>query len=271
MRGLVITPNEIGFMSLQHHHHELTLGLSFLLGAAHALEPGHGKTALFVHLAGGPRGFWHPVVMGISTAVSHSVSLFAIALAVHVAHHMTAGDHHHEQAVSSTLQWVSALLVTGVGLWQLFCAVRRPQSACCHHHHADHHAKHSAHAHGGPCAPELISISPLEPSVPAPRGRLGTYSTTALLGIAVGLLPCPSALAAFFTGLSTGTPSQAYAIIALFGAGIAAALSVTGYLLRFLGTHFRSRVPRGSIVWGLARAGIILGIGIVHVARLTWS
>ncbi|GAA5505430.1 hypothetical protein Rcae01_00875 [Novipirellula caenicola] len=30
------------------HSHELTLGVAFFLGALHALEPGHGKTAMLV-------------------------------------------------------------------------------------------------------------------------------------------------------------------------------------------------------------------------------
>ena len=34
------------------HSHELTLGFAFGLGAIHALEPGHGKTAMLLYLAG---------------------------------------------------------------------------------------------------------------------------------------------------------------------------------------------------------------------------
>lgn len=66
---------------------EWTLGLAFLLGLLHALEPGHGKTALWVYLSSGGRRPWHPLVMGASTAFSHSISLLVIALTVHAAHH----------------------------------------------------------------------------------------------------------------------------------------------------------------------------------------
>ena len=49
------------------HANEVTLGLAFFLGALHAIEPGHGKTAMLVYLSGERRSFWHPVVIGIGT------------------------------------------------------------------------------------------------------------------------------------------------------------------------------------------------------------
>ena len=66
------------------HSHELTLGLAFTLGALHALEPGHGKTAMLLYLAGERRSLLHPLVMGLSSALSHSVSLIGIAAMVHL-------------------------------------------------------------------------------------------------------------------------------------------------------------------------------------------
>ena len=77
------------------HSHELTLGFAFGLGAIHALEPGHGKTAMLLYLAGERKSFLHPMVMGLSSALSHSISLIAIAAMVHLTHHLVTGDHHH--------------------------------------------------------------------------------------------------------------------------------------------------------------------------------
>ncbi len=69
---------------MHQHSHELTLGLAYFLGALHALEPGHGKTAMLVYLSGERRSYWHPVIMGLSSGIAHSISLIAIALAVHL-------------------------------------------------------------------------------------------------------------------------------------------------------------------------------------------
>ena len=101
------------------HTHDLTLGLAFGLGALHALEPGHGKTAMLVYFAENRRSLLHPLVVGVSSAVSHSVSLVAIAAVVHLAHHLMTGDHHHENHdVTQLLRWISAGLVLVVGARQ---------------------------------------------------------------------------------------------------------------------------------------------------------
>ena len=191
---------------MHYHSYELTLGLSFLLGILHALEPGHGKTAMLVYLTGGRRSAWHPLVMGISTAISHSLSLLAIAFSVHLAHHLITGDHHHEHLVSRVLQWISALLVMTIGAWMLVQARRGRSASCACGHHACSQDRHQA------THPDLVSLSGIdspaerEPAeLPVPRSPHG-FRTTAMLGFAVGLLPCPSVLAALFTGLSTGAP-----------------------------------------------------------------
>lgn len=91
---------------MHDHTHELTLGLAFFLGAIHALEPGHGKTAMLVYLSGQRRGFWHPIVMGLSSALAHSTSLLIIAFIVHLTQHALTGDHHHEdEQVVAVMQW----------------------------------------------------------------------------------------------------------------------------------------------------------------------
>lgn len=298
-------------MHVHSHTHELTLGLSFFLGAVHALEPGHGKTAMFIYLLEGRRSFWHPIVMGISTAIAHSVSLFAIALAVHLAHHLFAGDQHHEETVSAALQWISALLVLFVGGYLMVQAIRGRVVRCCSHHGHEHGQEH-AHTHNSCCShhsnadhesyrhdhdcklaepassqlvqlsvashlsgsPTLTAIQPAAISQKKvddqpQRSPKTSLRVTALLGLAVGLLPCPTALAAYFTGLSTGHPATAYLIIGLFAAGIAVSLSAVGTLLQFFGNKLSHRSQRlTSLPWAYIRATVILGVGIIYVVNL---
>ena len=282
-------------MHVHSHSHELSLGLSFFLGALHALEPGHGKTAMFVYLLDGKRSFWHPVVMGLSTAFSHSVSLFAIAFGVHIAHHLIAGDHHHEEQVSSVLQWISALLVVAVGGFLLVQAIRGRKVRCCGHHHDGACSEHShGHSHdhaasvgepqlvqlGGFSSPILAAsasnstatVLPIASTESAPAQSIPSrpsYRTTAILGLAVGLLPCPTAMAAYFTGLSSGSPGATYLIIGLFAAGIASSLSLVGILLQYFGEKFGRRSERlVNLPWNYIRSGLILGIGLVYLVRL---
>jgi len=229
------------------HAHELTLGLAFFLGAIHALEPGHGKTAMLVYLSGDRKSLLHPLVMGLSSALAHSVSLIGIAAAVHLTHHFVTGDHdHHDEAVTGAMQWISAALVLCVGFWMLFAAWRAKPATCgCGGHHQDDCER------------------------PKKFGSRATYSMSALLGIAFGLLPCPSAMAAYFTSMSTGTPVAAYAVIGLFAAGIACSITLFGMLVQVFGTRLFARGSNfPKLPWPYIRAGLILSIGLFHGTRL---
>lgn len=248
------------------HDHEITLGLSFLLGAFHALEPGHGKTAMMVHLAGEKRSFWHPLVMALSTAVAHCVSLFTIAVAVHLAHHMISGDHHHEHAISGVLQWASAILILVVGFWMLIRARNGQTSHCCSNHTAEDNSEHScSHTKAHSEDDNLVSDS----GKPASKDN---FRMTALMGFAVGLLPCPSSLAAYFTALSSGTPATAYVIIALFAAGIVFSLSAVGIVLQLFGDRMKKHLNFSSrIPWQQVRAFLIIALGLFYSVRVFLS
>ena len=95
---------------------------------------------------------------------------------------------------------------------------------------------------------------------------------SALLGAAFGLMPCPSAMAAYFSGLSSGSPVTAYIVIGLFAAGIAMSLTAVGMIIQIFGNRlvnaksWFSRFP-----WAYIRAGLITVIGLVYLARVAFS
>lgn len=266
---------------MHSHEFQITLEFAFLLGVIHALEPGHGKTAMLVYLLGEKRNPWQPVIMGLSTAISHCISLFAIAFAVHLAHHVVTGDHHHEETVSRLLPWVSAVMIISVGLLLLYRAIRGRQTKCCQHDHAEtdhletaHHASEHHHENCGcgnlvqlnSTACSTAEIAETDTKEQKPKSN---YKTTALLGMAVGLLPCPSALAAYFSSLSTSSTAAAYLIIALFAAGIACSLVVVGFILQHFGEKFGHKLMKKSrFPWAYAQALFILCMGIFYSIRL---
>ncbi|MEM1062794.1 MAG: sulfite exporter TauE/SafE family protein [Planctomycetota bacterium] len=239
-------------MSTHLHAHEVTVGLGFFLGALHAIEPGHGKTVVLVHMLDGRMSRWAPVTLGLSVAASHSASLLLIAAAVHWLTH-ALGGHAVEATVTHALQWTSACLIVAVGGWLLFRATQTPagETACgCAAHRHDHAD---------------------EDNTADPSGRHISLKTSALLGLAVGLLPCPSALAAYLTGLSSGDPARGYFVILAFGFGIAVSITAVG-----IGIHFLSRMTGRSLTgWedrgnflGIARACVILAVGVFYTGHL---
>ena len=59
----------------------LIAGLTaFFLGALHALEPGHGKSAIAAYAVGYRSSFRHILVLGLSTAVAHTATILVLSL-----------------------------------------------------------------------------------------------------------------------------------------------------------------------------------------------
>ena len=100
-------------------------------------------------------------------------------------------------------------------------------------------------------------------------GPRTSYSMSALLGVAFGLLPCPSAMAAYFTSMSSGSPVAAYGVIGLFAAGIAFSLTVVGMMVQIFGGRLlKTQSWFSRLPWAGIRAGLILFVGICYTLRL---
>ena len=237
------------------HSHELTLGLAFGLGALHAIEPGHGKTAMLLYLSGERKSFLHPLVMGLSSAFTHSLSLILIASIVHLTHHLVTGDHHHaDEGVVDGMRWVSAILVLVVGLWMTLAAWKSTPTQCGCSHHKNEINKDKIDQNSGELSPNSAKTS---------------YSMSALLGAAFGLMPCPSAMAAYFSGLSSGSPVTSYIVIGLFAAGIATSLTLVGMAVQVFGNRFSNTESwLIHLPWNYIRAGLITSIGLFYLANV---
>ena len=53
-----------------YHFAPDTILAALVFGFLHALEPGHGKTALLAYMADGRKSYWHSVVVGFSSFFS---------------------------------------------------------------------------------------------------------------------------------------------------------------------------------------------------------
>ena len=57
----------------------LSSSVAFIFGVLHALEPGHGKTALLTYVASGKRTWKEGIVISVTSAFTHSLAVFIIA------------------------------------------------------------------------------------------------------------------------------------------------------------------------------------------------
>ncbi|MEW6154352.1 MAG: hypothetical protein AB1673_10250, partial [Actinomycetota bacterium] len=119
----------------------LALGAAVVLGALHALAPGHGKTVMAAYVVG-RRGSWRQAAyMGISVTVTHTAGVLVLALAV------SASSSIVPERVYPWVTAASGLLLAAIGL-NLLRTRHRAHPAHSHDHaeHA-HDIAHTVHAH----------------------------------------------------------------------------------------------------------------------------
>jgi len=79
-------------------------------------------------------------------------------------------------------------------------------------------------------------------------------------------------LAAYFSGLSSGSPLTSYNVVGLFAAGIASSLTVVGIAIQFFGSKFTTKDSGLSILpWAYIRAGFITLIGLIFFSRVAFG
>jgi len=216
------------------------LFMAFVLGAAHAFSPGHGKALVAAYLLGERRTVRHAFMLGGIVTATHTISVFLLGGVALMLSEVMAPE--------TLLPWMelaSGLLVLGVGI-QLIRARLRTQSvdepAHDHDHHHDHdhdhdhdHGHHHHHphdedhdAHAAAHAAQLASAS-------TPRDLVA-------LGVSGGLAPCPSALVLLLTAISFHRIGLGLILVAVFSMGLAMVVTAVGTVVVLLGGRIRGRV-----------------------------
>lgn len=173
------------------------LAIAFGMGSAHALSPGHGKTMVAAYLAGTQGTPLHAVLLGIITTIAHTFGAFALGVLTLIASQYMLTDQ-----IDSALSLVSGLTICGVGLGLLDRRLRDWQPD--HPHPADHV---HPHAH----FPESASLKSL-----------------IVLGIAGGIVPCPSALVLLLSAIALHQAAYGLLLVGGFSLGLATVLTFLG-------------------------------------------
>ncbi len=197
----------------------IALGAAFLVGALHALTPGHNKTLTGSYLVGSRARLRDAVLLGSTTALSHTAS----ALVIGVLAVSTIG-----QLVSTQyLLWVgipSGLLTMALGLYLLWKNTRGGQGHSHEHAHS-HDDRHShdethSHAHSHP--------HPHEHSYPTPDTI--TLGGLFVMGLMHGVVPTIDALAIILVALSVSQIALGVGLVVAYSVGIAGVLIAVGAL-----------------------------------------
>ena len=236
----------------------VSLLIAAFWGSVHALTPGHGKALVAGYLVGTKGKPRHAFLLGATVTVTHTFGVFALGLVTLLLSQFIVPDQLYPW-----LTLASGLLVVLVGFGVLRSRLRtggwadhehgdgsHTHGSHDHGHHDHGHGEHDHHDHDHDhAAPDDDSFTS--------RGILG-------VGVAAGLLPCPSALVVLLSAIAVHRVGFGFALIAAFSLGLAATITCIG-LIAVLARRAFSRVSlEGRFVRALPAlsALVILGVGV---------
>ncbi len=234
---------------------------ALLLGAAHALSPGHGKTIVAAYLVGSRGTPRHALFLGLVTTATHTIGVFALGGLT-----LYASSWFLPERIYPWLGMLSGVMVVLVGASLLRSRLRIARgSTALHDHDHSHDEQHiHEHAHGQHGHSHLPPV--------AAGGRV-TWRSLAPLAISGGLAPCPTALVLMLGAIAAGRVGLGLALVTVFSAGLALVLTCVGLLFLYggkrlvrlratqrplAGVAFRLLPLAGAVVVTLAGALITL-------------
>jgi ABC-type nickel/cobalt efflux system permease component RcnA len=221
----------------------MAFAMATLLGAVHALAPGHGKTVMAAYLVGLKGSLRQALAIGLTVTATHTAGVVALGILVSTSSALVP------ERLYPWLSLASGLLLASVGAGLVVRTLR-----------------HRAHAHGHQ-HDHLRS-----------RGddaRPVGWRSLVTLGLAGGLVPAPSALLVLLAAAALGRAWMGIALVVAYGLGMAATLTGTGLAL----VHLRASLDHGSRgrhaaalhrvgrLLPLTTAAVVLAVGLLLAAR----
>ncbi len=175
------------------------IGIALIAGAGHALSPGHGKTMVAAYLVGSRGTPQQAVVLSLVTTLTHTISVFALGFLA-----LFLSGYVLPEQLYPVLSLLSGLMVCGVGFWLLD---RHLNSVPKHDHHAHNHSHNHIHH---------------------PANSQVKFQSLLTLGIAGGLVPCPSALVLLLSAIALHQTAYGLLLVCAFSFGLAVVLVSIG-------------------------------------------
>jgi nickel/cobalt transporter (NicO) family protein len=227
----------------------ISLLVAMFWGAAHALTPGHGKAMIAAYLVGTRGKPRHAFMLGGTVTAAHTAGVFAIGFVT-----LALSQFIVPEQLYPWLTLASGLLVVAVGIGVLRQRLRSRSGGEHHHHHEhghDHHHDHDHHQHHHHADDALTS-----------KGILG-------VGVAAGLLPCPSALVVLLSAIALHRVGLGLALIVAFSVGLAATITAIGLVAVLARRAFGRLSLNGPVVRALpaVSAALILAVGLAITVK----
>ncbi len=220
----------------------IALLAAFVLGAAHALSPGHGKTIVGAYLVGSRGTAKHALYLGLITTITHTAGVFMLGLLV-----LFASRYILPEALYPWLSVLSGLVVVAIGVSLMLGHAHRLSEKKS----GEGKDAEGVHSHFG-----------IEHSHVPPEGALSWRNLTAL-GVSGGIIPCPSALVVLLSAIALQRVGFGLLLILIFSFGLATVLTLLGITFVYAGRYFERATQNHQ---GLIRALPVVSAVFVTLA-----
>ena len=247
----------------------LLLPVAIVLGALHALEPGHAKSmmAAFIIAIHGTVG--QAVLLALSATVGHTIVVWVLAI--------LAWQMQDTALLEKAEPWL--LLVGGLLIVTLALRILsrlRPAAGHSHDHshqhahgHDHHHEPERSHAHEDMDEDAHAAVHAAELKRQLAKGPV-TDADVAWFGFSGGLAPCPAAFAVLLACFHQKAYALGVVLVAAFSVGLALMLVAIGVLAAWGAKALAARqtvLDRFARWAPYASAAIVLAIGLVVTAQ----
>ena len=272
-----VTDEDTDVLSDMLRSRELSLGLilgalalALFLGAAHGLEPGHGKTVVAAYLVGSRGTVGNAMFLGGVVTFTHTFSVIMLGLVA-----LFATQYVQPEQIFPWLGTLSGVLIVALGIWLLVGHLKRlgghphPPN---HHHHGDHDHGHSHHHHHGDHGHAHEEDDHHHGHGHSHSHEIPdkvTLGSLLALGVSGGIVPCHGALVILLLAVALHRIAFGLLLLLAFSIGLAAVLIAIGVLMvkarpfvdRFSGnSKWIQRLPAISAV-------VIIAVGLGITVR----
>jgi len=241
----------------------VAIGLSLLLGAGHAVSPGHGKTLVVASLLGSRGSLGRAMLLAASVAVTHTAGVLLLAAVV-----LGLNDTLLPERLTPYLTLAASLLVVGLGVDLTRRAVNARRRAADDGHGRSPHDHAHPHVHGpGGDRDDLADLHAPEHASPV-LGR----GYTVLVGVVGGFVPNATALVVLSMAITLDQLELGLLLVVMFGVGMALVLSGVGLAAVFVRRRGGDLQVRGSVLGrALALLPVASGIAVLAVGLFLTS
>ncbi len=231
----------------------MILFVAFILGALHALGPGHGKSLMAAYLVGSKGRIRDAIVLALTLTVTHVISVLILGFIA-----LWIADFFMPEKVAKWMGLFSGSSIVAIGIWLFysrFKAIKNssPGNNQGHCHPATHGLDSCNHSHHGDHHHYDTNFS--------------VWQNIAL-GVSGGMVPCPKALVILLLAISLQKITLGILIVVAFSLGLSLVLVVLGIVMIKASYLLKGRLEGRSIQYvPIVGSVIIVGVGVYWSVR----